>query len=173
MGAAIGFGIVIVLYGLGRLIGASGNPPTITIGKNNEETTQCTELCNQYDARRSQRCNAEKDEATAKARAEALRSQFLAYTAAGVTLAAAAAGAAVIPVFGTAIAAALAAAAAVFFALATFTAGQMGAADVDLAQKAKAAQDVRTAEADARALLAQKCASPDEIDKCLLRPAPC
>jgi len=173
MGAAIGIGIVVGLYIIGRLIGASGNPPTVTVGQNDEETTQCTELCNQYDARRSQRCNAEKDEATAKARADALRGQFLAFLAAAVSLVVAAGAAAVIPLVGTAVAAALAAAAAVFFALAAVTAGQMAAADIDLANKAKAAQDARAAEAAARALLVQKCASPDAVDKCLLRPAPC
>jgi hypothetical protein len=173
LGAAIGIGVVVVLYVIGRVVGAASNPPTVTVGSNDSETTECRDLCNQWDARRQERCNAEKDEVTAKARADALRSQFLAYIAAGVALAGAAVAAASIPFFGTAIAAGLAAAAAVFFALATFTAGQLGAAEIDLAQKAKAAQDARAAEAAARALLVQKCTNSQEVTTCLARPSPC
>lgn len=170
--ALVGVGVVVGLYLVGRAIGAAGNPTTVTVGTNNTESTDCGVLCSQWDARRQERCNAEADQRTAQARVDGLRASMLTVLGAATSLAVAAAAAAAIPFFGTAIAAALAAAAAVMFALALVLAGQLGAAEVDLAGKAKAAQDARTAEAAARALLASGC-SPQQADACLMRPSPC
>jgi hypothetical protein len=171
IGLGVGLGLAAGLYILGRVLGAGGNPPTGSAGTNSTEV-ECDAACNQWDARRQERCNLEKDEVTARSRADALRISMLATLATATSLAAAAAAAATIPFFGTAIAAALAASAAVFFAIAAVTAGQLGAAEIDLAAKAGAAQGARNAEADARAIMAQKC-PPDRADACLLRPSPC
>src|SRR5437773_5114899 len=120
----IGLGIIVGLYLIGRAIGNGGNPSTITVGSNNTDTRDCTELCNQWDNRRQERCNAEKDEGTAQNRVGTLNSQLLAAIAAAAT-ASAALVACLASVFCAPFAPGIAALAAVLWAAVLVTAGQL------------------------------------------------
>jgi len=53
-----------------------------------------------------------------------------------------------------------------------FYAGMLSSANDDVSSKESAAQKARDKEAEARSILFATC-TPDESDKCLMRPAPC
>ncbi len=167
----VGAVTIVVLFVVGVLYAKSGILPPITITPVSADSKQCKELCDEWDQRRQDRCNAEKDEAAAKARVEALKSLWLAATILAAILFAAAYLLLSNPLtvgyglylLGLAIAA---------LALAIFFAGELSAAVSDLSNKAGAAQAARQAEADARALMISKC-PPDEVASCLARPSPC
>jgi len=177
MGTLITVGVVVGLYALGRwgwVLGAAGNPPTATVGTNSSQEN-CSLYCSQLRNRRQERCNREKDELAARSRADALRSQLWSALGTAAALVGSAIAAANTPRFlyyivgwsgGRSIVAALSAAAAVFFALVTVLAGQLGAAEADLAAKARATQAARDAEAEALRLLGENCPT-QEIDTCL------
>lgn len=176
--------IVIVLVGAyvaGRIIGARGNPTTATPGTNSPDLAACKEACDQWDQRRAERCNAEKDEATAKAAVDTARANY--WAAVGSATAAAGAAWATTQVCNAipfpplkaacyVVAAGLIAAAAALWAYAAYLLGILGSKEVDYANKSGAASAARAAEAQARAIMMAKCPS-EEVTNCLNRPAPC
>ena len=175
MSAAIGIGIgvlLIIVYVIGQAVGTRGSIPTITPGENTTDLESCWAACQQWSLRRVERCNAERDEASAQARVSSFRASFLAVVAALTAAIIAAAQVAAIPIIGPAAAAALLAVAAALVASAAYLLGVLQAAINDLAIKAAAAQGARTAETRAYELMLQKC-PPEEVAKCLAMPAPC
>lgn len=172
MGMIVTIVVLAGLYIVGRVIGSGGNAPTISPSTNNIDLEACKSACDQWVLRRLNTCNAEKDEAAAKVRVDAARAQFLTVAATAVGAAAAASQVAGIPIIGPAAAAVLVAAAAALFAYAAYLLGVLGSAEVDHADKVKAAQGARAAEAEALDIMQKKC-PPEEIALCMALPKPC
>jgi hypothetical protein len=160
---------IFVIFVVGALAGSSGSPSTITVGTNTLEGT-CNELCNQWDARRQERCIAQHQLAVAQARVNTIQNERNAALATAAALTAAAIAAVWIPFAGQVIAAGFLAAAGIAAALAVFLWGELTMAIGDRDKKASAVNAAFTAEAQARATLLAQCEDP--ID-CLSRPSPC
>lgn len=172
MGFIITLVVLAGVYIVGRIVGAGGNPPTVSPATNNTDPQACKDACDQWVLHRLLTCNAEKDEAAAKARVDAARALFLSVSGSAVAAAVAASQVAGIPIVGPVAAAALVVAAAALFAYAAYLLGVLGSAEVDHADKVKAAQGARTAEAEALDIMQKKCAA-DDVAKCLARSKPC
>ncbi len=180
--------LIIVVAGAvfvsGLRVGDGGSPATITL-PGSTSADGCAQACVAWDNARQMECNAKADEAAARSRADAIRTQMLAFAGLAVTLgiaggvSLAAAGAATATIFGiplgiilTAIAVALFILAAAAFLYADFLAGQLVAAEADATKKAAARSAWSTAVTNARAQVNMKC-SPAEANACLTRTAPC
>jgi hypothetical protein len=167
------YGILIVAAGiLGFVIGAATSTPISTQGTNNNDLAECDALCNQWDRRRQERCNAEADARAAQNRVISLAATFAIFQAAAiaawVAVGVAAAG------FWTLISVpALIVVAVALTAIAAVWAGALTHAIIDSNQKEGAAQQARTAEAQARSLLLERCSDGDRVSACLSRTAPC
>lgn len=171
IGIGIGIAILGGAYVAGLLLGASGNPSTIKPGENIAVLT-CPAASKQWLLRRAERCNAERDQANAQARVENDRVHMVAMFAAAAAMAAVAASLLPIPIVGQAAAIAALAIAAALLVYAVYLLGVLGAAETDLANKTRAAQDLRTAEARALEIMLQSCPE-DEIARSLALPSPC
>ena len=179
--------IAVVVGGVfvsGLQVGAGGSPKTITL-PDGTAGDNCAQACIAWDNARQMECIAKADEASARSRADALRTQMLAFMATAVSLgiaggvALAAAGAATATIFGiplgiilTGIAVALFVLAAAAFLYADFLAGQLVSAEADATRKSNARSAWSTAVAAARAQVNAKC-SAAEANACLSRTAPC
>lgn len=143
---------------------------TVTVGSNND-SGECTDLCNQWDARRQERCNAEAEEQSARANVSSLEWEFglallaaAAFTAAGI--------AALAGVFTAVTAVGFFIAAGIAAAAADFLLGMLLSANNDVTAKRDVASRARQAELEARGLLTGSC-SPDAAASCFARPSPC
>jgi hypothetical protein len=186
---AIGIIILIVVivgavFVSGLQAGSNASPTTITL-PGSATADGCAQACVAWDNARQMECNAKADEAAARSRADAIRTQMLAFVASAVSLGIAggatlaAAGAATATIFGiplgiilTAIAVSLFVLAAAAFLYADFLAGQLVSAEADATNKSAARNAWSTAVANARAQVNKNC-SPAEANACLSRTAPC
>jgi hypothetical protein len=157
-------------YGVGTVAGRGTETPAG--GTNIFDPEACQDACNQWDARRQERCNAEAAAAAARKERDSITVQLAGVLATAAALFAAAIAAALVPFVGEAVAGVLLAAAAAMLVLAVFYAGMLSSANDDVSSKESAAQKARDKEAEARSILFATC-TPDESDKCLMRPAPC
>jgi hypothetical protein len=185
-------GIIIVIVAVvGALViagyenGKGGNPTTTFPPSDTTSIAGCQQACAAWDAARQMQCNARADEQAARARADAVRTQMLAFTAAGVSLgiaggvALAAAGAATATIFGIPLAAVLYGVAAALFVLAAaataaaaYFAGQLINAELDVASKSAARAGWDGEVARTRNAVNTNC-SLAEANACLSRTAPC
>jgi hypothetical protein len=165
-----GIAIVTGAYGIGTVAGR-GTPP-VTVGENTADPRACEDACNQWDARRQERCNAEAAAVAARSARDAIAVELAGALATAAAFFAAAVAAALVPFIGEAVAAGLLVAAAASLVLAVFFAGELSSADSDVSSKEFQAQKARDKEAEAREIIFASC-SPDESDKCLMRPGPC
>lgn len=179
--------IVVVVGGVfvsGLQIGDKGSPKTITL-PGDASAENCAQACAEWDNARQMECIAKQDETSARSRADAIRTQMLAFIASAVSLGIAggatlaAAGVATATIFGiplgivlTAIAISLFVLAAAAFLYADVLAGQLVSAEADATRKAAARSAWSTAVANARAIVNTKC-SAAEANACLTRTAPC
>ncbi len=167
------YGLGIVGAGLlGFFIAAATSPNTIAVGTNDSESSDCDALCNQWDMRRQERCNAEADARAAQGRVAAATAFYtvlqVVAIAAWIAVGVAAAG------FFTLVAVpVLTVVALIATAAAAAAAGALVDVLVDANQKERAAQQARQAEAEARSLLVQRCKDSAKLSTCLSRPAPC
>jgi len=176
-------GIVIVIIAVGVWLGKQGTVPTRKPGSNQTDVTQCEDACDQFDARRAERCLAEQDQASAREHVTAIRDLLFALSSGSVAVllgviagaGGAAALVAAVPVLAPimplilavlAIGFLMAAAAIIALAAALIT------AEADLGDKRRAATAARDVEAEARNILLRVC--PDaEAQQCLARSALC
>ncbi len=171
---------------IGRAAGQTGSPPTISAPpKDPTGGNSCESACSEWDNARQQSCNAQRDEAGARSRADGVRGQVAAATATAVSLgtaaavAFAAAAAAAGTIFGLPAAAVLtgiaiglaAAAAAALLTVVAFTAA-LTAAEDDLLAKTRVRQGWDAEVARLRALINTQC-PPEKANACLSRPNPC
>ena len=176
--------VVGTVFIAGLKVGNDGSAATITL-PDSTSAENCAQSCVAWDNARQMECNAKADETTARLRADAIRSQMIAFIATAVSLgtagavAIAAAGAASATIFGiplgiilTAIAVSLFVLAAAAFLYADFLAGQLVSAEADATKKSAARTAWSTAVTNARAQVNMKC-SPAEANACLSRTAPC
>lgn len=179
--------ILVIVGGVfvgGLQVGDSGSPATITL-PGSTSADSCAQACVAWDNARQMECNAKADEAAARSRADAIRTQMLAFMASAVSLAIAggatlaAAGTASATIFGIPLGIVLKAIAISLFVLAAaallyadLLAGQLVSAEADATTKAAARSAWSTAVANARAEVNTKC-SPAEANACLTRTAPC
>ena len=183
--------IIIVVGILGALVlagyanGKAGNPKTTSPPMDATSVADCQQACVAWDTARQMQCNARADEQAARLRADAIRSQMLAFFAAAVSLSIAggatlaAAGAATATVigiplaiilYGVAIGLFIAAAAA--FAYAAYLVGQLVNAESDASTKSAARDAWDTEVTRARNAVNMKCTLA-EANACLSRTAPC
>lgn len=176
--------VVVGLYLIGVATGNGNSPPTISLPSGGR-SDDCQSACAAWDNARQMQCSARADEAAAKSRADGIRNAMLASLAAAVALGAAAAAtfaaaaAASATILGipaaallTGIAIGLAIAAAAALSAALVLAGQLTAAEADLAEKASARQTWDAAVVSARDTVNKVC-SMEEANACLSRTAPC
>lgn len=180
--------LIIVVVGAvfvsGIQVGDKGSPTTVSL-PGDSSPDGCAQACAAWDKARQMECIAKADEASARARADAIRTQMLAFIASAVSLGIAggatlaAAGVATATIFGiplgivlTAVAISLFVLAAAAFLYADFLAGQLVAAEADATRKAAARSAWSTAVATARAQVNSSC-SVAEANACLSRTAPC
>lgn len=172
------------LFGLGVKSGTNGNPKTVA-PPDRPSIQTCQEACAAWDNARQMQCNAKADEDAARARADSIRTEMLAFIAAAISLAAGAAatlvaaGVATATFFGiplgvilTGIAIGLAVASGVASAAADVLAGQLVAAETDYGAKANARRGWDTEVANDRGQINLLC-SIDEANACLSRSTPC
>ncbi len=169
IGAMIVIAIAATLIG-GTITGANGRAPSITLGTN-ENSNSCEFLCNQWDARRQERCSAEAAARAAQRKVDNLRTQWLIAIATAGALATAAYIASLIPIYGWIVAAVLGAAAVAAFLAATFILGTLNAAATELGLAEGVAAAARANEAAARTIMATSC--PSQAGACFSRPSPC
>jgi Flp pilus assembly protein TadB len=162
-------GLVVGLFLLGRVLVQNEAAPSITVGSNDPEA-DCKKACDQFQARRRERCQADRDSASAKDIADATRADFWgAMGALGAALGVLAAFFAV-PVLVFLVPAAIAAVA-VAAAAVTYMSGRLTAANEDWARKARLARDAFTAELQARDRVVGACGGAAR--ECLEQPSPC
>jgi hypothetical protein len=182
-------GVIVVdvvggLYAAGYATGNANSPPTVSLPSGGR-TDDCQAACVAWDNARQMQCGARADEAAAKSRADGIRGMLVAAIAAAAALAAAAAAtfvaaaAATATFFGipagivlTGIAIGLSIAAATAAGAAIVLAGQLTAAEADLAEKASARQTWDAAVTTARDNVNKVC-SVEQANACLSRTAPC
>jgi Flp pilus assembly protein TadB len=159
-----------IAFQAGRRTSKSG--VTTASSTNDPNISSCRDACNQWDRRRSERCLIQGDEAAARSRGDALRSELGIVLATVAGLLAAGVAAAVIPVIGWGVAAGFFTAAGIAAATAAFISGRLVAADAEMARLQQAAHDARQREAEARETVLRQCSS-DEANACLNRSPPC
>jgi hypothetical protein len=179
--------IIVVAGGLiaaGYRVGKDNSPPTVS-SPTGADSGDCRQACSAWDNARQMSCSAKSDESAARSRADGIRGQLLAAIAAAVALGVAAGAAlgAVGAATGTIIgipaalfliraAIALIVASALAWATAAFLTGELAAAEIDAAAKARARQGWDTAVVATSADVNSKC-SLVEANACLSRSAPC
>lgn len=184
----IAIGVAAVIGGLviiGFFIGKGQNTATVAPPGTPPGDTNCKDACARWDAARQAQCNAKTEEAAARGRADAIRNQMLAYTAAATSLTIAgaatlvAATAATATFFGipagivlTAVAIGLFVLAAAATAAAAVFAGQLINAEAEVGTKSAARQAWDNEVAAARAAINAQCPIA-EANACLSRTAPC
>jgi hypothetical protein len=167
----IALAVAILLIG-GVIYENATKPGSPIVSPNDPRLIDCRALCNQWDARRQERCNLEASERSAWQEVNRLTAQLAAATVVATALWVAYA-AALASIFGIWAAPALLILAIAASAAVTFITGQLVVANLDAGNKAKGSQAGRDAEAAARKLLIENCKNASEIDACLLRAAPC
>lgn len=165
--------IVVAIVGFfvgGRITGSNDRPPSTPVGSN-DQNANCTEMCNQWDMRRQERCLAESAAQASQRKVDNLRVELAVAGGIAAALATAAYLASLVPPFGWIAALVLAAAAVAAFLAADFIVGELSVAEEEVAVAERNAAGARNAESDARRLLLSKC--PEQAGACLLRPSPC
>ena len=150
--------MLLVVAGVLRVRGTS--PPGMTIG-DVVPASGCKAACDQWDARRQERDNAQIAEASARAAHDSILTEFLVALAFAAALFAAAAVAANVPIAGPWLASALLGMAVIAAAIAAVLLGVLIATGDDLRNKANIAQDARDAEAQARGLVNANCSAEE------------
>ena len=174
VGAAVVVAVasVVVPFLIGRSAGKTQRIPDAPVEPDNPNLAACHEFCHDWCNRRSELFIAEGDETTARARADALRTELgIALAVVGGFLAAAVAAGAIPWPASLAVAIAALAAATIAATVAALIGGLLNAADEDVARKATASRDARLRLRDARNQLDAHC-TPAEANDCLSRSFP-
>ncbi len=171
MSGLIAVAIIVLVIGaviLGAVAGGQSNV-SIKLGTN-VPGEDCTALCNQWDARRQEKCAVQAAVDAAQRRVDNFLKELAASLAVATAFGAAAAVALTIPPFGWIVAIGMAAVAAAALLASTFIAGEVAGARGVLDSAERDASNARVNETEARRLLTDGC--PD-ANECLGRQSPC
>lgn len=165
-------GVCGAVFGLGWALGSAGSPKFTVRGPNNKDSADCEALCNQWDARRNERCNAEKAAKAAKDRVDSITFRLAVLgglaVAAWVAYWVALGSVVLLPYAPVCLGVAI-----VLSLLVDYVLGELAAASIDAGAKDGDAQSARNAEAQARALLVEQCKDSTRLGACFARPSPC
>lgn len=164
------FAINIVGFFLaGRFTGLKEKSPATPFGRN-ENSDNCTFLCNQVDQRRQEKYLAESAAQASQRKVNNLRVEAAFACVVAIALATTTYVCLLIPVYGAVIAIVLGAVGVIAFLAASFIIGKLSVVMKELNASERHASKARNSEAEARTLLVNKC--PEQAVTCLLHPSP-